>query len=117
MAIEGAYVAAGIFTSATFWVGHLWDVAATVVLVQASGGEAWIRSGNAWVPFERFEPPSRLPGKTEPDRSPSLRDWRVPLIVGTPEAIVLQRQRVRGPSAMTRLKRRARRWWRDRRPA
>ncbi len=117
MAIEGAYVAAGIFTSSTFWMGRLWDVAATVVLVQAAGGEAYLRQGNQWVPFVRFEPPARLPAGTKEDRAPSLRDWRLPLIVGTPEAMVLVRQRVRGPSAMTRFKRRVRRWWRDLRPS
>jgi myo-inositol-1(or 4)-monophosphatase len=118
MAIEGAYVAAGIFTHTTLWGAWLWDVAAAVLLVQATGGEAWIHKGGSWQPFERFEPPTRLPrrpnGETE-DRAPSLRDWRQPMLLGTPETLARVREQARPPGWFGRQWRRYRRWRRERR--
>lgn len=103
-ALECAYVAAGIFTSAPFWGLKIWDVAAGVALVRAAGLEAWTREGGTWQPFERFVAPSRAPKGQ--DRAPSLRDWRAPLILGTPEATRLIRERARTPGLLARLRRR-----------
>src|SRR5690606_31928583 len=89
IAIEAAYVAAGVFTSAPFWGPKIWDVAGGVVLIRASGREVWIRHRSGWQPFERFEPPQELPPRAKQageERAPSLRDWRGSIIVGTAEA-------------------------------
>lgn len=113
--IEAAYVAAGVFAFAPFWGPKIWDVAAGVVLVRASGREVWHRgpgSIGGWAPFERFEPPDRLPrrpgrrSQPAPDRAPSLRDWRGSLLVGTAEATKAMREQARRPSPWSRLRRR-----------
>ncbi|MBM3140465.1 MAG: inositol monophosphatase [Chloroflexi bacterium] len=108
-AIEIAFVAAGILTSATFWGLRIWDLAAGVVLAGEAGREAWVREGSRWERFERFAPPGRLPPNVKEQRAPTLRDWRQPMIVGTPEATAILRSTVRGPSRWQRLRRRARR--------
>jgi len=104
-AIEGSFVAAGIFQSATFWGARIWDVAAVVTLVQAAGHEAWVRGRDGWAPLERFTAPERV----KEDREPSLRDWRQPLILGTAEAATVLRERSRGPGLLRRLRLRMRR--------
>ncbi|MBM4411512.1 MAG: inositol monophosphatase [Chloroflexi bacterium] len=103
-ALECAYVAAGIFTSAPFWGLKIWDVAAGVALVRAAGLEAWTRDGGTWQPFERFAAPSSAPKGQE--REPSLRDWRAPLVLGTPEATRLIREHTRTSGLLARLRRR-----------
>ncbi|MGE3857210.1 MAG: inositol monophosphatase, partial [Dehalococcoidia bacterium] len=105
IAIEAALVAAGVFTSATFWGPRIWDVAAGVLLAQSAGREAWVRRGGAWQRFERFEAPDRPPrthgaAADEPPRAPSLRDWRQPVLVGTAEACTLIRERTRPPGML-----------------
>lgn len=100
-AIECAFVAAGIFNSASFWGPGLWDVAAGVTLLAAAGREVWTRDGGGWKPLDRFEAPERV----KEDRTPSLRDWRRPLLVGEREAVELLSRRMRGPSAWRRLRR------------
>ena len=121
IAIEAALVAAGVFTSATFWSPRIWDVAASALLVQAAGREVWVRSRGQWQRFDRFEAPERLPqhgrrrGRggaaptTEPPRDPSLRDWRQPVLIGTTEAATLIRDRTRAPGAIVQLLDRLRR--------
>ncbi len=116
MAIEAAFVAAGVFTAAPFWGPRLWDIAAGVVLVRAAGREAWLRADGRWQPLERFEPPTRLPRRrdgTAEDRVPTLRDWRGSVIVGTAEACAAIREDARRPSwgrrLLTRLRGRRRR--------
>ncbi len=104
IAVEAAFVAAGIFVSAPFWGPKVWDIAGGMALVRAAGREAWIREGNEWRPFECFEPPRVLPSaeaRRDPQRTPSLRDWRSSVIVGTAEATLALRERVRRPP-----------WWR-----
>jgi myo-inositol-1(or 4)-monophosphatase len=81
--IECAFVAAGIFVSATFFGPYVWDVAAGIVLLRAAGLEVWILQGRRWSRFERFEPPARV----REERGPTLRDWRQSLAVGTPEGV------------------------------
>ena len=109
-AIECAFVAAGIFNSATFWGPGLWDVAAGATLVLAAGGEVWMRGPGGWAPIDRFEPPAKLPRSQEGEqRAPSLRDWRRPLLIGEREVLAHLRATVRGPSLWRRLRRRLRR--------
>jgi len=117
IAIEAAFVAAGVFTSATFWGPRIWDVAAGVLLAQAAGREAWVRRGGGWQRFERFEAPERTAGTShasdaakpdEPPRAPTLRDWRQPVLVGTAEACTLIRDRARPPGMLRQLLGRAR---------
>ena len=82
-ALECAFVAAGIFTSAKFSGLSIWDVASGVVLVRASGREVWEQRSKGWEPLERFEPPASV----KEDREPTLRDWRRPLIIGKSDAV------------------------------
>lgn len=103
MAIEGAYVAAGVFAAAPFWVPKIWDVAGAIPLIRAAGREAWIRDGHGWKPFERFEPPERLPRGVKEDRAPSLRDWRGVIIVGTAEGVATIRDRAGKPPLWKRV--------------
>ena len=98
-AIEAAFTAAGIFNSSYFRSLAIWDVAAGVALVRAAGGEAWLRDARGWRPFERFEAPSKVRAK----REPSLRDWRMPLLLGEPEVLAVRRGLIRQPSALSRL--------------
>ena len=98
-AIECAFVAAGIFVSATFWNLAIWDVAAGVTLVRAASGEALVRGSDGWKPLERFEAPARV----KEDRAPSVRDWRQPLLLGTPEALTELQQSIRKPPLRRRL--------------
>ena len=106
IAVEAALVAAGVFEAATFYAPRIWDVAGGVVLVQAAGREAWVREAGVWTPLDRFTPPARLPHRRArattapnappaPPRTPTLRDWRQPLLVGTAEATALIRARGR----------------------
>ena len=104
-AIECAYVAAGIFTTAQFWGVRAWDLAAGLVLVEAAGRDSLIREGNTWKPFERFTPPARV----REDRTPTLRDWSRPVLVGTTEGITQLRERIRRPGILQRAARRLRR--------
>ena len=104
-AIECAFVAAGTFTTAQFWGVHTWDLAAGLVLNAAAGRTALIRACNAWQPFECFTPPA----KVREDRTPSLRDWSQPVLVGTPEGVQQLRERMRRPGFFERAARRFRR--------
>ena len=100
-AIECAFVAAGIFNSATFWGPALWDVAAGVTLLDAAGSEVWTRERRGWARFSRFDPPSTV----SEQREPTLRDWRRPLLVGDADAVEFLRGRARGPGLWRRLRR------------
>ena len=104
-AIECAFVAAGIFNSATFWGPALWDVAAGVTLLDAAGSEVWTRERGGWARFSRFDPPSSV----REEREPTLRDWRRPLLVGDADAVEFLRGRARGPGLWRRLRRLLRR--------
>ena len=83
---------------------HAWDLAAGLVLAEAAGREALIREGNTWKPFERFVPPTRV----REDRTPTLRDWSRPVLVGTPEGLTQLRERIRRPGIIQRAARRLR---------
>jgi myo-inositol-1(or 4)-monophosphatase len=114
IAIEAAYVAAGIFTSATFGGPRIWDIAGGTALVRAAGLEVWTRDGRGrWLPFDRFEVPERpIRRKEDPERDATLRDWRRPLVVGTSDATRAIRERRRAPGLLGRWWRRVRRWGR-----
>jgi myo-inositol-1(or 4)-monophosphatase len=73
-AIECAFVAAGLLRAARFERPNLWDVAGGLVLVRSTGGEVWQRSGEGWVPMQRFE--------MSPRETPDLRLWHRALIIG-----------------------------------
>ncbi|MFA7248893.1 MAG: inositol monophosphatase family protein [Dehalococcoidia bacterium] len=110
IAIEAALVAAGVFTSASFWAPRIWDVAAGTLLVQAAGREVWVRSRGQWTRFERFAAPDRVPqhrtrdaSGADPPGPPGLRDWRQPVLIGTPEAVTLIRDRAHAPGLLRRL--------------
>ncbi len=81
------------------------------MLVEAAGREAWVRQESAWRPLERFEAPAQLSARERertPGRAPSIRDWRMPLVIGTAEATAIIRER-------THRQRWRWRWWRLRR--
>ncbi|MBM4416269.1 MAG: inositol monophosphatase [Chloroflexi bacterium] len=99
-AIECAFVAAGIFVAARFWNPALWDVAAGVVLVRAAGLEAWVREGNRWQPLEAFAAPASV----REERTPTLRDWHRPLVIGQADAVAALLDRARRPPWSRRLR-------------
>ena len=80
-ALECAFVAAGIFQSARFGSPSIWDVAAGVCLVRSSGRVALSRHPDGWDALERFVPPASVPD----GRTPTIRDWRQPLMLGVEE--------------------------------
>ncbi|MDZ7729674.1 MAG: inositol monophosphatase [Dehalococcoidia bacterium] len=82
-ALECAYVAAGIFSSARFGGLRIWDLAAGTLLVEAGGGEAWVKQGSSWHRLDAFEAPANV----KEDREPTLRDWSLPMVIGKPDAI------------------------------
>ena len=74
-AIECAFVALGILEVARFATPNIWDVAAGVALVQATGRRAMIDQGDGWQDFSALT-----------TGSGDLREWRYPLIIGETEA-------------------------------
>ena len=73
-AIECAFVAAGLLEVADFARPNVWDVAAGICLVQASGHAAVVRNGKGWEAFRGFD-------------SPPPRVWGRPLIRGDEDAV------------------------------
>ncbi|MDA0352977.1 MAG: inositol monophosphatase [Chloroflexi bacterium] len=69
-ALEGALVAAGALTAARNPDPHVWDIAASAVLVEAAGHEVWTRpkGGAGWVPLVTIDPAA-------------FAAWRQPVIV------------------------------------
>ena len=72
-AIECAFVAAGLMEVAVFENPYVWDIAGGLALVQATGGEAFVRNAGGWQRLERFE-------------GEDLRAWQKPMIVAAPGA-------------------------------
>ena len=72
--LECAFVAAGLLEVARFAHPHLWDVAAGLVLVAASGGTIREDVEGGWRPLE-------------PVPNHAIAGWRRPLIIGTPAAV------------------------------
>ena len=83
-AIECAFAAAGLLRVARFKAPNVWDVAAGLALVQASGGSVMERRADGWQGFERFEAVAH-----SKEALADLRHWRRPLIVGEPEAVAM----------------------------
>ena len=87
-AIECAFVAAGLLRAARFRQPNLWDIAAGVALVQASGREVWTRSGQDWAPLMRFVPDVNAAR----ERFAPLRPWRQDLLLGDADAVAQLRR-------------------------
>jgi myo-inositol-1(or 4)-monophosphatase len=81
-AIECAFVAAGMLRVAYFERPNIWDVAGGIALVQAAGGEVWMRGASGWEALERFEPLADAEGGAA-----DLRHWHRAIIVGDHEAV------------------------------
>lgn len=81
-ALECAFVAAGVFTSARFSGIHIWDVASGVALIEAAAGECWVKRGD-WARLDRFV----APAKRRDGQPGTLRDWSEPLILGRTDAV------------------------------
>ena len=79
-AIECAFVAAGLLEVADFARPNVWDVAAGICLVRASGHAAMVRNGDGWEAFRGFD-------------SPPPRAWGRPLILGAQDAVRSIQQR------------------------
>jgi myo-inositol-1(or 4)-monophosphatase len=73
-ALEGALVAAGVLAAARNPAPHVWDVAASAVLVPAAGREIWTRGKNGWEPLDRFD-------------LDNLAKWRQLVLVADPSAV------------------------------
>jgi myo-inositol-1(or 4)-monophosphatase len=80
-AIECAFVAAGILSSAVLRRPHVWDVAGGVALALASRKQVWERTSGGWSSFEGFIRGSEQAGLER------LRAWRGSLLLGTPEVL------------------------------
>lgn len=88
---EMAYTACATFYYAVFGGPKIWDVAAGILLVKEANGEALIKDRRTWRPFTSFE----LEGKREAQDLKGLRNWRAPLIVGSPNAAQLVASSIR----------------------
>jgi len=81
-ALECAFVAAGILEAARFEQPNIWDVAAGIALLDASGAVVLTEHDGTWKPFEGF-------AKKGADEFTSMRGWRRPLMVGRVESAAL----------------------------
>ena len=68
-----------IFGCGIFSGGHIWDVAAGILLIREAGGEVMILENDLWVRFSGFTTPSQ---DDDTVNSQSLRDWSGILIAG-----------------------------------
>ena len=80
-ALECALVASGALQATIFAAARPWDVAAGVVLAEATGREVWIRQRARWQRFETFPVSSER----------TLTGWKRTMLIGTPEAARLLR--------------------------
>ncbi|MGE3960970.1 MAG: inositol monophosphatase [Dehalococcoidia bacterium] len=76
IALESAFVAAGVLASARTHTSRTWDVAPGIVLARAAGHEVWTQGADRWEPFERFEDPAR---------------WQQPLLFADADAVTALR--------------------------
>jgi len=74
-ALEGALVAAGVLQGARNPDPHVWDIAASAVLVEAAGHEVWTkpRGSASWEPLLAIDPAT-------------FASWRQPVIVANETA-------------------------------
>ncbi len=82
-ALECAFVAAGILEAARFEHPNIWDVAAGLALVEASGAAALTETEGTWKPFQGFCEEGAADGFA------AMRGWRQPLMVGRVESAAL----------------------------
>lgn len=80
IAVESAFVAAGVLQYAIFWSPKIWDIAAAATIVREAGGVALVRSSGGWRDLDLFRPRrDRKTGALRP-----LREWSAPVIVAAP---------------------------------
>ena len=103
-AYETAMVAAGVMQFSVSGSGsHVWDYAATSLLVLEAGGAVFLPDGKgAWTRFEGW----RQPYSNEPETMTALRNWTGPVVMSSPKtaAFLVANLRPRGPSAWRRVK-------------
>ena len=80
-ALECALIASGALQATIFAAARPWDVAAGVVLAEATGHEVWIRQRARWQRLETFPVSSER----------TLTGWKRTVLIGTPEAARLLR--------------------------
>lgn len=79
IALESAFVAAGILASARSVRARSWDVVPSIVLTRAAGHEVWVRGVERWEPFETF------------DTASAAATWSRPILFGDTEAVTALR--------------------------
>ena len=81
-AYETSMVAAGVMQFSISGAGsHVWDYAATSLLVREAGGAVFaLDRGRGWAPFEGWAAPYANDAAT----SKRLREWAGPVIMGSP---------------------------------
>lgn len=103
-AYETAMVAAGVMQFSVSGSGsHVWDYAATSLLVLEAGGAVFLQDGKrGWARFDGW----RQPYTNVPETMTALRDWAGPVIMSSPRtaAFLVANLRLRGPSAWRRMK-------------
>jgi len=87
-AIECAFVAAGLLQAAWFERPNVWDVAAGIALVRASGLGVATRTADGWEEFTTFKAPQDASG------APDYRQWRQALAIGEHAAVHTLRESV-----------------------
>lgn len=80
-AIECAFVAAGLLQVARFAGANIWDVAAGLALVRATGGDVWVQDGGVWAPLQRMT--------THSSAAKDLRHWNAALVIGDVAGVAL----------------------------
>ncbi|MBI4340082.1 MAG: inositol monophosphatase [Chloroflexi bacterium] len=99
IACELALAASGSLQLAAFASPRIWDVAAGLLILQEAGGEALVRTGRGqWRIFRSF----RDRGVGLPS-SGNLREWRAPVLVGSPLAVGLAAKGMRPRNSVLRL--------------
>ncbi|MDA1010925.1 MAG: inositol monophosphatase, partial [Chloroflexi bacterium] len=76
IALESAFVAAGLLASARSARARSWDVGPGVVLARAAGREVWTRGADRWEPFEAFD---------------DAAAWSQPMLFGGSDAVTALR--------------------------
>jgi myo-inositol-1(or 4)-monophosphatase len=80
-AIECAFVAAGILSSAVLRRPHVWDVAGGLALALAARKGVWERTKEGWTSFEGFT------GSASAPTLETLSAWRGSLMLGAPDVL------------------------------
>ncbi len=112
IAYELAMVAKGVTQYTITTAPFLWDAAGGVMLVMEAGGIALqgrrnrllgaVPTGMSWQPMESFIPSWRTGSTTMKE----LREWRAPLLLGSPDVARYVADNLRGKSRLPRRMRR-----------